>query len=168
MKCLNTRAKLIIQQLYEAMFHEPYMLTEGSHAKINNNLAFMPVVIEKVGRLPGYGEVISIAHYGEQSGDLMADPEMEFTIIGGDYYPISFRNDYLGKHSSVFENDGINLPLQYDLTTFANQWMRKNFYFINIMIGLYSFTNLTQSMPKNYHRQLKRFFHERHCQKKFF
>ena len=86
MKCLNTRAKLIIQQLYESMFHEPYMLSEGSHAKINNNPAFMPVVIEKVGRLPGYGEVISIAHYGEQSGDLMADPEMEFTIIGGDYY----------------------------------------------------------------------------------
>ena len=44
-KCLNTSAKLIIQQLYESMFHEPYMLTEGSHAKINNNPAFMPVVI---------------------------------------------------------------------------------------------------------------------------
>ena len=124
MKCLNTRAKLIIQQLYEAMYHEPYMQTEGSHAKLNNNPAYMPVVVEKVGRLPGYGEVISIAHYGEQNGDLMADPEMEFTIVGGDYYPISFRNDYLGKHSSVFEDDGINLPLQYDLTTFANQWMR--------------------------------------------
>ena len=107
MKCLNTRAKLIIQQLYEAMFHESYMLTEGSHAKINNNPAYMPVVIEKVGRLPGYGEIISIAHYGEQSGDLMADPEMEFTIIGGDYYPISFRNDYLCKHNSIFEDDGI-------------------------------------------------------------
>ena len=124
MKCLNTRAKLIIQQLYEAMFHEPYMLTEGSHAKINNNPAFMSVVIEKVGRLPGYGEIISITHYGEQSGDLMADPEMEFTIIGGDYYPISFCNDYLCKHNSIFEDDGINLPLQHDLTTFANQWMR--------------------------------------------
>ena len=95
------------------------MLTEGSHAKINNNPACMPVVIEKVGRLPGYGEIISIAHYGEQSGDLMADPEMEFTIIGGDYYPISFRNDYLCKHNSIFEDDGINLPLQHDLTTFA-------------------------------------------------
>ena len=124
MKCLNARAKLIIQQLYESMFHEQYMLTEGGHAKINNNPAFMSVVIEKVGRLPGYGEVISIAHYGEQSGDLMADPEMEFTIIGGDYYPISFRNDYLCKHNSIFEDDGINLPLQHDLTTFANKWMR--------------------------------------------
>ena len=69
-------------------------------------------------------QLISIAHYGEQSGDLMADPEMEFTIIGGDYYPISFRNDYLAKHNSIFEDDGINLPLQHDLTTFANQWMR--------------------------------------------
>ena len=49
---------------------------------------------------------------------------MEFTIIGGDYYPISFRNDYLCKHNSIFEDDGINLPLQHDLTTFANQWMR--------------------------------------------
>ena len=83
MKCLNTRAKLIIQHLYESMFHEPYMLTEGSHAKINNNPAFMPVVIEKVGKLPGYGEVISIAHYGEQSGDLIAEwnsPSSEATI----------------------------------------------------------------------------------------
>ena len=72
----------------------------------------------------GLGEVISIAHYGEQSGDLMADPEMEFTIIRSDYYPISVRNDYLCKHNSIFEDDGINLPLQHDLTTFANQWMR--------------------------------------------
>ena len=124
MKCLNTSAKLIIQQLYEAMYHEPYMLNEGNHAKLNNNQAYLPVVIEKVGRLPGYGEVISIAHYGEQNGDLMADQEMEFTIIGGNYYPISFRNDYLCKHNSIFEDDGINLPLQHDLTTFANQWMR--------------------------------------------
>ena len=28
MKCLNTRAKLIIQQLYEAMYHEPYIQTK--------------------------------------------------------------------------------------------------------------------------------------------
>ena len=53
MKCLNTRAKLIIQQLYESMFHEPYMLTEGSHAKINNNPAFMPGVIEKSRKTSG-------------------------------------------------------------------------------------------------------------------
>jgi len=38
-----------------------------------NSPNLMPVVIEKAGHLTGYGEVISIAHYGEQNGDLMAD-----------------------------------------------------------------------------------------------
>ena len=64
-----------------------------------------PVVVEKVGNLKGYGEIISIAHYGEQNGDLMADPEMTFTIVVGEYYPISFRNDYLGRYQEVFGFD---------------------------------------------------------------
>ena len=46
----------------------------------------------------------------------MADPEMEFTIVGGDYYPISFRNDYLGRNDRVFDDDGINQALQADLS----------------------------------------------------
>jgi len=59
-----------------------------------------------------------------KSSDTVADPEMEFTIVGGDYYPISFRNDYLGRNNSVFDDDGINQALQADLTAFANQWMQ--------------------------------------------
>ncbi len=55
---------------------------------------------------------------------------MTFTIVGGEYYPISFRNDYLGHYQEVFSNkedgepEAINAKLQSDLTTFANQWMR--------------------------------------------
>lgn len=124
MKCLNSHAKFVMQRLYEAMYHEPYMQTEGSHAKISNSPEYMPVVIEKTGILPGYGEIVSVAHYSLQNGDLMADPEMEFTIVCGDYYPSSFRNDYLGRNDYVFGEDGINLALQADLTAFANQWMR--------------------------------------------
>ncbi|MBO5306990.1 MAG: hypothetical protein J6C40_03205 [Lentisphaeria bacterium] len=30
----------------------------------------------------------------------------------------------LVKRNGIFEDDGINLPQQHDLTTFANQWMR--------------------------------------------
>lgn len=129
MKSLNTKATLIIQKLYEAMHSEPYMIEEG-YAKINNNTNFMPVVIEKVGHQKGYGEIISIAQYGEQNGDLMADPEMTFTIVGGEYYPISFRNDYVGLYQEVFDfsEDGnpetIKPKLQSDLTIFANQWMK--------------------------------------------
>jgi len=129
MKSLNTKATLIIQKLYEAMYNAPYMVEEG-YAKIKNSEGCMPVIVELVGDIKGYGKVISIAHYGEQNGDPMADPEMTFTIVGGEYYPISFRNDYVGLYQEVFsfDEDGnpetINTSLQFDLTCFANLWMR--------------------------------------------
>ena len=129
MKCLNARAKLSIQKLYEAMYDSRYMIEEGIYARIDNSPAYMPVVVEKVGTLPGYGEIISIAHYSKQNGDPMADPDMEFVIVGGDYYPISYRNDYLCCQQDVFtlDNEGkpekINKILQEHLTTFANHWL---------------------------------------------
>ena len=41
----------------------------------------------------------SVAHYGEQNGDLMSDPEMmfEFGLAGGAHLsPFYWRNDYVG------------------------------------------------------------------------
>ena len=130
MKSLNSKATQIIQKLYGSMSDPKYRQDEdGNYAKIQNSPALMPVVVEKVGHLKGYGEIISIAHYGEQNGDLMADPDMTFTIVRGEYYPISFKNDYVGIYQEVFSynEDGspeaIDIKLQSDLTTFANQWM---------------------------------------------
>ena len=130
MKSLNTKATLIIQKLYEAMSDPKYSQDEdGNYAKIANAPNLMPVIVEKVGSLGGYGEIISIAHYGEQNGDLMADPEMTFTIVNGEYYPISFRNDYVGLYQEVFsyneegEPEAIDTKLQSDLTSFANTWI---------------------------------------------
>ena len=131
MKSLNSKATHIIQKLYDAMSDSKYMQDEdGNYAKIQNSPALMPVIIEKVGHLTGYGEIISIAHYGEQNGDLMADPEMTFTIVNGEYYPISFKNDYAGIYQEVFdynedgESEAIDIKLQSNLTAFANQWMK--------------------------------------------
>jgi len=131
MKSLNSKATMIIQKLYEAMSNPMYRQDgDGDYAKIQNSTALMPVIVEKVGHLTGYGEVISIAHYGEQNGDLMADPEMTFTIVDGKYYPITFRNDYVGLYQEVFdynedgEPEAIDIKLQSDLTDFANEWMR--------------------------------------------
>ena len=138
MKCLNTRAKLTIQKLYEAMYDPKYMIEEGIYARIDNNPVYMPVVVEKVGLLPGYGEIISIAHYGKQNGDAMADPVMEFVIVGSDYYPISYRNDYLCCQQDVFTLDSedkpekINKKLQDHLTAFANYWMKNIAYQQNL------------------------------------
>ncbi len=124
MKCLNKRSKSTIQKLYKSMYNPKYMIEEGSYAKINNNPLYMEVVVEKIGYLPTYGEVISIPHYGTQNGDPMRDQDMTFCIIDGDYYPISYRNDYLGLFQEVIIGSKINLKLQRSLTTFANQWLR--------------------------------------------
>lgn len=128
MKSLNTRAKQIAQKLYEAMYTASRMIKEG-YAKIDTS-SYMPVVVERVGQIPRYGNVISIAHYGQQNGDPMRDPEMTFVIVQGDYYPISFRNDYMGINQEVFVYDTEGKPthiktrLQKDLAVFANQWMK--------------------------------------------
>ena len=131
MKSLDSKATLTIQKLYTAMTDPKYRQDEdGNYGKIANNPNLMPVIVEKVGHLTGYGEIISIAHYGEQNGDLMADPEMTFTIMDGKYYPILFKNDYVGLYQEVFdynedgEPEAINTKLQSDLVAFANQWMR--------------------------------------------
>lgn len=63
---------------------------EGSF-KLNNSSCYMPLSIEKV-----EDNIISLAHYGEQNGDLIADPEMTFLIKDGSVFPMTFRNDYVG------------------------------------------------------------------------
>src|SRR4051812_3886346 len=48
---------------------------------------FMPLVVEAAGTGPRGGTLVSVAHYYEQNGDLMADPEVLFEILGGDWSP---------------------------------------------------------------------------------
>ena len=79
------------------------------------------------------GLIISIAHYGKQNGDLMADPYIEilYSKNTNRFYPISYRNDYLGKHSyyvKFTENgdyiQGFYPKQQRDLAVFVGTWMR--------------------------------------------
>lgn len=69
---------------------------------------------------------ISMTHYGEQNGDLMADPDMEIKI-----YPeskiaeaLSFQNDYMGLYQVVYPQAGkVNLSLKKELNNFLGQWL---------------------------------------------
>ena len=71
----------------------------GLYLKIDNP-PYMELVIEAMDesgpmRLPA----ISVAHYGEQNGDAMRDPEMcfELGMAGGPHLSaFYYRNDYLG------------------------------------------------------------------------
>src|SRR5262249_17773039 len=96
---------------------------------------FMPLVIEYVGTGPRGLPAISVAHYGEQNGDLMRDPEIVFEVGNVAFGvfawgPISFRNDYMGlvqegELGAVFQDETgrvlMRPELVRDLKSFARQ-----------------------------------------------
>ena len=96
--------------------------------KVEQNKSFMPVSVEVVGKTPQGALIVSVAHYYEQNGDLMADPEVTFVVTRDEYvFPISFRQDNLGIDGTYVRWEGNkvywNLPMQNDLVEFCNQWM---------------------------------------------
>jgi hypothetical protein len=71
----------------------------GLYLKIDNP-PYMELVIEAMDESGPMGLLaFSVAHYGEQNGELMRDPEMCFELgLAGEAHldPFYFRNDYLG------------------------------------------------------------------------
>jgi hypothetical protein len=69
------------------------------HLHIDNQ-PYMALVIEATDECGPLGlPCVSVAHYGEQHGDLMRDPEMcfELGLMGKPHLdPFYWRNDYLG------------------------------------------------------------------------
>lgn len=101
----------------------------GDHKRIDkSDGTFMAVVVEHIGWC-GCDPVFSVAHYYEQNGDLMRDPEMMFLRGHNEYYPVYFRQDGLPveERSVLYDTEGVirYYPrLQTDHVRFANAWMR--------------------------------------------
>jgi hypothetical protein len=105
----------------------------GDHVKIQNDSAYMALVVERIGaaRLDPAGDrlpLYSFAHYGEQNGDLMRDPDVVI-IAGGalGFIPVSYRNDYAGACLEYCDYDGsaavcTDSDGQADLAAFCNDW----------------------------------------------
>lgn len=112
---------------------------EEDYIKVNNSDSYMPVVVEILNRnehnMLGRLEHVSIAHYGEQNGDLMADPDMEFLLWnpkGNDdayVFPMSFHNDYVGYSDLGIEINNELVPTKFskekvaEYIDFCNMWM---------------------------------------------
>lgn len=104
-----------------------------THIAIENP-PFMRLVIEVLPhRGPDGHRVISIAHYGEQNGDAMRDPEVCAEVVQGDegpvFWPYYFRNDCAGfeQYSRWRDGDGnhICLPARTrELEAFLLMWDR--------------------------------------------
>jgi hypothetical protein len=97
------------------------------------NPPFMRLVVEVIGgRYENGGYEVSVAHYGEQNGDAMRDPEITFLVVtSGEvttWTPLTFENSYMGCYQVVAEvtQEGRlrvkNAAMLHDLRDFANQW----------------------------------------------
>ena len=93
--------------------------------------AYMPLCVEYLGYTFHGGKVYSIAHYGEQNGDLMRDPDMTISVDNkaGTVDPLTWRNDYMCKYSEVYDTDDngseVYRPrLRSDLDRFLWQWLK--------------------------------------------
>jgi hypothetical protein len=97
MKAINKSAARTMRKMLSFL--------EDGYAKIQKSSCFMAVTIEQVGQNE-LGKLFSVAHYAEQNGDLMRDPELVF-ILGRDeeFYPITIQQDYIGKYEDVLEYD---------------------------------------------------------------
>jgi hypothetical protein len=102
----------------------------GDHRKFDNGgTSIMPAVVEAVGKTPQGALIVSIAHYYEQNGDLMADPEVTFVVARDEFvFPISYKQDGLGIDREYVRWEGErvfwNLKAQNDLASFCTNWMR--------------------------------------------
>ena len=105
-------------------------MTVGSYKKIDNTEGtFMALHVECIGEC-NLGHIFSLAHYYEQHGDLMRDPEMLFIQAeDGGYYPVEIWQDAVNSHSvGVLIEDGkavsIDETEQADMTMFAEVWLK--------------------------------------------
>ena len=100
------------------------------HKKIDNaEGTFMALHVECIGEC-NLGHIFSLAHYYEQHGDLMRDPEMLFIQAeDGGYYPAEIWQDAVNSHGvGVLIEDGkavsIDETEQADMTMFAEVWLK--------------------------------------------
>ena len=93
----------------------------------------MDLVVEEVGSAKFgsaegvYVPLYSFAHYGEMNGDAMRDPDVVlFRGPDGNWYPVSYRNDYVGAFDEVlaFEDGNVKFRARgmADLASFVGSW----------------------------------------------
>ena len=121
-------------------------------ALLNKNVTYIrleagegmePLVIERIG-----GGRISMAHYYEQMGDLMADPDMEFVFEQAkqELRPRTFQQDNMGVYQTVEREDGsVNFLKENELSRFTETWLKNlhdQEYLVNQLIFNYNGTDL--------------------------
>jgi len=120
LKAVSQTAKSILDRLTAG-------LAPGESRKLDNGGAgIMPVCVERLS-----ATTYSVAHYFEQNGDLVPDPDVVFwkSPTGG-YYPMSIQHGGLGVYQQAMQLDHLEKPASFrpraqrDIATFVTTWMR--------------------------------------------
>lgn len=103
-------------------------LAPGEARSIDNSGgAFMPVHVEHLQRTP-LGSIYSVAHYYEQHGDLIADPDMTFLrTTAAEWIPLTYQDSFGYRRGVEVEPDGsVRIwPREHaSQLRFAAMWMR--------------------------------------------
>ena len=99
----------------------------GLYLKIDN-APYMELVIEAMDESGPMGlPALSVAHYGEQNGDLMRDPEMCFELgLAGEPHLDRWRNDYVAveqRSRNIVRDHYVHLvQLHKQHVRFAETW----------------------------------------------
>ena len=89
--------------------------------------SIMALHVEKIGQ-NHFGEIFSFAHYYEQNGDLMRDPDITMLKAGVQLFPLSYRQDNLGIDREYVRFNETSWSIakrhQADLAVFCTHWAR--------------------------------------------
>lgn len=123
MKHLSEKSFVILRSIVERI--------NNGYLKLDSKSGYIPLVAENIGDYTFEKilyQKISLAHYGESNGDLMADPEMIFLFSNESRLAIPFyyKNDWIGieQYSLVLEENKYLPKLQANQTEFAEMWMK--------------------------------------------
>lgn len=120
LSCVNNAAKRVLAELVEG-------LDIGDSKKFDRGIGYMPVHVECLQK-SGLGLHFSIAHYYEQNGDLVPDPDVVvIRRADGSWAPISFQNSISYRNAVTFHEDGtieVDEREQKELSRFVNHWMK--------------------------------------------
>lgn len=115
---LNTNTHRNYKALLEI---SPILLNKNiSYIRMSAGDGYMPLIIEKIG-----SNMISVAHYYEQNGDLMRDPEIEFILDSDkeELRPRSYVQDNIGAYQYLEKDDGTVDPIaEAQLSKFTVNW----------------------------------------------
>jgi uncharacterized protein YqiB (DUF1249 family) len=109
------------RSIYETNYERllPFISFDGNYKRFESD-GFMDLVVERISL-----DEISLAHYYEQDGDLMRDPEMTVRVYPGKAVEaLTYQQDNLGIYQEVYPEPGKYVPLyKKELNEFLRIWL---------------------------------------------